>query len=812
MTANSDKISPILAADKLEMLDQALDSGISILDEDLTYRYLNSAVYRELGISPDQIGPGDKLETMHNLMRANGLLTDEIIEKNKLSSEAQENRGPLSRFTKVMEFADGRTQKLSRTRLPNGYTVSVSHDISELVEKEKLLEHSLQLGQSGYWEYNLQTGEMKLSKTLRYNFGEKNYKALRSEGIKAFMRLVHPKDRHAPLAALKSAIDPNTPKYFEYECRTKNLKNEWRWSKAYGQIFRDQHGKPQKFRVFVKDIMDEKIQARLLEEAKDHALAASQAKSEFLANMSHEIRTPMNGILGMAELLANSSIDEDNKEHVSVIYKSANALLTIINDILDFSKIEAGAMELDPTPFNLREVVNDVASLMVQPAQSKGLELIVNYEPNLQGHFIADSGRIRQILTNLINNAIKFTNSGHILVDVSITGTREKTNIVSISVKDTGIGIDPGKLTSIFENFAQADNSTTRLYGGTGLGLSISKKLVEMMRGRINVESTLGEGSTFSITLPLPVDVNAKEEAFDTTVLKNKRVLIVDDIEINCSILRKRLENWGMRVVTVSDALDALTILKQGEQFDLIISDYLMPGINGIEFANMMKNNSGISDIPNIMISSCDQPIPTDELQAINIKKFLLKPTRESTLFDAMVKVLSASIIVAELPIEETNRIVEHEPEIRSIETDPIEMRAKTNILVAEDFALNQDVIRLMLAESDFEPTFTHNGQEAFDVYAANPKKFAVILMDISMPVVDGFGASAMINEFETQNGLRNTPIIALTGHALKHDREKCLAAGMDDYLPKPVRQEHLLSKLAEWQTQSENSGILRTG
>ncbi len=799
------------------MLDQALDIGISILDEDLTYKYLNSAVYRELGISEDEIGPGDSLQTMHNLMRKNGLLTDEIIEKNKLSSEAQENRGPLSRFTKIMEFADGRTQKLSRTRLENGYTVSISNDISELVEKEKLLENALKLGQSGYWEYNIQTGEMKLSQTLRYNFGEKKYAELKTDGLKAFMQLVHPEDRQAPLAALKSAIDPDTPKYFEYECRVINHKEEWRWSKAYGQIFRDQHGKPQKFRVFVKDIMDEKIQARRLEEAKDHALAASQAKSEFLANMSHEIRTPMNGILGMAELLANSSIDDDNKEHVSVIYKSANALLTIINDILDFSKIEAGAMELDPTPFNLKEIVNDVASLMVQPAQSKGLELIVNYEPNAQRHFIADAGRIRQILTNLINNAIKFTETGHILVDIAVKGTRQTSNIVSITVKDTGIGIDPTKLASIFENFTQADNSTTRLYGGTGLGLSISKKLVEMMNGRINVDSTLGEGSAFSITLPLPVDPDAKVEAYDTTVLRQKRVLVVDDIEINCSILRKRLENWDMQVVTVADALDALTILKQGEKFDMIISDYLMPGINGLEFAHMMRNSNGIDEIPNIMISSCDQPVSTEDLKSVNIKRFLLKPTRESVLFDAMVKVLSAPV-----QTENTPQNIEAETLDIQVETlddtkqetaalDP-QIPSKINILVAEDFPLNQDVIRLMLADSEFKPTFANNGQEAFDLYAENPETYSVILMDISMPVVDGFGAAAMINEHETKQELSNTPIIALTGHALKHDREKCLSAGMDDYLPKPVRQEHLLSKLAQWHAASETKGALRTG
>ncbi len=798
-------IEPETALEKLIMLDQAFQWSISILDENLIYQYISASTYEALGLNHDDIKPGDPLSKMHELLRANGLLNDDIMAKNELSAEAQEKRGPTSRFTKVMKFADGRTMKLVRTRLSNGYTVSVSGDISELVEKEKLLENSLRLGQAGYIEHNLATGDVILSETMRRHFSAQDYSKVQEEGLKGLVALTHPDDRKTLIDALKTAL--KSGHLFTYECRTKTRRNEWRWSLANGEIVRNPKGTPIKVKIFVRDTTDKIKRAQEIEHAKDQALAASQAKSEFLANMSHEIRTPMNGILGMAELLTNSNINDQNKEHVDVIYKSANALLTIINDVLDFSKIEAGALELDPIAFNMREMINDVASLMTQPAQAKELELIVNYDTQAQSHFIGDEGRLRQVVTNLINNAIKFTKEGHIVVDITVTGGREAANIINISVKDTGIGIEPDKIDTIFENFTQADSSTTRLYGGTGLGLSISRKIVEMMNGRIDVESTFGEGSEFRVTIPLPVDKNASPEAYDTTVLKDKRVLIVDDIDVNCNVLSSRLRNWDMKTIAVYDAIDALTIIKsdqtQNQEFDLIISDYLMPGMNGLEFAKVLQRKSSITDIPIIMLSSCDRPVSTPELRAANIRKFLMKPARESVLYDAIVKVLSAET-------QQTTSIEHDTPSTSEPKKD------KVFILVAEDFSLNQDVIRLMLADTVYEPEFANNGREAVDMYMANPSRYPVIIMDISMPIVDGYQASQMITQYETENNLPHKPILALTGHALKHDREKCLAAGMTDYLSKPIRQELLISKLEELrncnQISDQRQSVLKTG
>jgi len=313
-------------------------------------------------------------------------------------------------------------------------------------------------------------------------------------------------------------------------------------------------------------------------QAKDKAIAASQAKSEFLANMSHEIRTPMNGILGMAELLSNSDVTERQQDFLNVINKSASALLTIINDILDFSKIEANAFELDHMAFDLKSSINDVTSILSMKAQEKGLELVINYPSSMCRGFIGDAGRLRQVLTNLLGNAIKFTEKGHITIDVDVAEPRNGISFINISVQDTGIGIEPDKIKSVFNKFTQADGSTTRMYGGTGLGLSISKAIIEMMDGRISVESTFGKGSNFSFKIPLPIDNNAKIKNYDTTNLIGKRALI----------LTEQLKQWNIEVDSVQDGVEAMAILKlKSEQklpYDIILLDYLMPGMNGQAF------------------------------------------------------------------------------------------------------------------------------------------------------------------------------------------------------------------------------------
>jgi len=457
-------------------------------------------------------------------------------------------------------------------------------------------------------------------------------------------------------------------------------------------------------------------------------------------------------------MLSGSNINDRQREFVNVINSSASALLNIINDILDFSKIEAGAFEIDPVPFNLKSSINDVTSLLRAAAHEKGLELIINYPANLPKNFIGDGGRLRQVITNLVGNAVKFTESGHVTIDVDIQKSRDIV-ICTLDVKDTGIGISPDKMSRIFDKFTQADGSTTRVYGGTGLGLTISKHIVEMMGGRMRVESELGEGSSFGFRVPLPIDPDVKEEAFDSSNIANKRVLIIDDIETNQIVFTEQLQSWGMSTDVASDGVEALNKIQsnqnEGSPYDLILLDYLMPGINGQDFAQLISNTASLNSPPIIMVSSCDQPVSTPVLSEIGINSYLLKPVRERRLFDTVVKVLS------NLSERKTNPT-----ENAEIDNMASRQTEKQEILVAEDFNLNQDVVKLMLAETMFQPVFADTGQEVLDIYMQAPDRFPMILMDVSMPVMDGYQA------------------------------RDCLESGMNDYLTKPVKRDQLLDKL----------------
>ncbi len=771
----------------LRMLCDALDITVSILDEEMNYQFISKSVYSQLAIDETELKVGDPLSHLHDLMLANGMMTPEILEQNKLTEAEQIDRTHAHKDTipLLVKLGDGATHRHIRKSMPNGYTVSMSDNVSELVEKDRMLDKALALGNAGYWTYDFATKNYYLSGSLRRYFSKEDQEKIVKQGI---LSIIHPEDRGHFRQALKSVSTTNDK--FETTGRTTSLKGNERWSHTIGEIIRGPNGKPAKIRAFVKDVTRDRRQAQELERAKDEAIAASHAKSEFLANMSHEIRTPMNGILGMAELLANSNINDRQRDFVDVINNSASALLTIINDILDFSKIEAGAFEIDPMPFDLKSSITDVTSLLATKAQEKNLELIINYPTDLGRYFIGDAGRLRQVITNLLGNAIKFTEAGHIIIDVEISPPRNGMSVISISVTDTGIGIEPEKISKVFQKFTQADGSTTRVYGGTGLGLSISKAIVEMMDGRISVESELGKGSTFAFRIPLPIDSNAKAKAYDTATLAGKRALIVDDIAINRTLLSEQLQSWDIRSEAVKDGVEALTTLKneqgRGNPYDFILLDYLMPGMNGQELAAMITANADLSGTPIIMLSSCDQPISSQELTTIGIDSYLVKPVREKRLFETIVKTL-------------TFDAQQEKPAQAAITKPAAPISEKTEILVAEDFPLNQDVIRLMLDETPYAPVFVNNGLEAVEMFKTAPGRFPVILMDVSMPVMDGHEATKAITAFERSQGLTHTPIIALTGHAMKNDRDECFDAGMDDYLTKPVRQAQLLEKLEHW-------------
>ena len=784
--ANKKTADELSDADFAKILAENLVSGVSILDEDMNYLFISDSVYEGIGIERHELVPGDPLSKCHELMLESGMLTPELLEDQKLSPKDQIRRNLTgeSENLRLMTLGDGSTHRFIRKALPCGKTVSIADNVSDLVEKEKLLDKALSLGEAGYWSLDVETKAYTISSSLYDRYGEEVSQKIPSQGIIAS---VHPDDREDFRAALKNA--PNTENRFQVTCRALTDKPEECWTDVTGEIIRDGKGKAIRLEAFVKDVTRRRQQAAELERAKDNAIAASHAKSEFLANMSHEIRTPMNGILGMAELLSNSDISDRQHEFVSVINSSASALLTIINDILDFSKIEAGAFEIDPVPFDLKSSVNDVTSLLRNTAHEKGLELVINYPSDMPKNFIGDAGRIRQVITNLVGNAVKFTEAGHITIDVDIQRSRGLC-ICTLDVKDTGIGISAEKMTRIFDKFSQADGSTTRVYGGTGLGLTISKHIIEMMGGRMRVESELGQGSSFGFRVPLPIDNDAKEEIFDVSLMKGRRVLIVDDLAVNRQLFTKQLETWGIESEIAVDGVEALTKIKtaqtDGEPYDLLLLDFLMPGMNGQDFAQLITKTPSIKAPQIIMLSSCDKPVSTSELAKTGIDSYLVKPVRERRLFDTIVRVLS-------------NPVDRHGEDSGTSQEQKSKVSSKQEILVAEDFPLNQDVVKLMLADTQFLPVFASNGQEAVDLYRQDTGRFPLILMDVSMPVMDGFRATQAIRAFEKETGVKPIPVIALTGHALKNDREDCLGVGMDDFLTKPVKQGQLMDKIEKY-------------
>ena len=658
-----------------------------------------------------------------------------------------------------------------------------------LKESEERWELALRGTNDGLFDWNARTNSLYLSKRWKEMLQYDEHELANS--TEEWDRLVHPEDRERVAAAIQAHLRRETAFYTnEYRLQAKDGSDVW--VLARGQALWDDAGNPLRFVGSHTDITNAKREEEKLRRAVMEADAANRAKSEFLANMSHEIRTPMNGIIGLTDLTLDTRLNQVQRDYLGDVRASAESLLTILNDILDFSKIEAGKFTLDPRPFNFHNVLEDVMRMLSVRAAEKGLELLCRVAPEVPDMIVGDPIRLQQILWNLVGNSIKFTEIGEVSLNVEVFTHSDQEFALQFRLEDTGIGIPKEKQETIFEAFSQVDESTTRRFGGTGLGLAITQRLVHLMEGSISVKSEINRGSTFEFTaklgrapLPGPTPLPTDGELVDLSVL------IVDDNATNRKLLDEYLREWSMLPVSVSTGKEGVRTAQQaaasGRPFSLVLLDAHMPEMDGFDVAAALRNDPQLKGIPIMMLSSSDQAGSVARCRELDIGCYLVKPIRKRALLQSILEVLGLK--AHELPLEPVSRITSTTESV-------------LQVLLAEDNSVNQRLIVAALQKRGHVVVVANNGVEALK--AAQEMDFDVILMDLQMPEMDGLEASRMLRRREQTSG-RHVPIIAMTACAMKGDKERCLDAGMDDYVSKPVSIHPLLAKIEGYALTRQN-------
>ncbi len=675
----------------------------------------------------------------------------------------------------------------------------ISADISEmkrvyetLKENEERLGLALKSAEAGTWSWDTTNNHMVWDDYIHNLFGlnPSSFPA----SFEEFLSLVYHKDRKSILENVKKSLSKKME--HDTEFRIIHPDGSLHYIGMKGKVYRDNNNQPIRMTGVCWDITERKKAERELRHAKemaealaDQAAEASRAKSVFLANMSHEIRTPLNGVIGMTGLLLGMKLSDEQRVYIETIRISGEALLSVINDILDFSKIESGKMDLENMDFDLHPVVDDAIEIAAAQAHKKKLAIGAYIEPNVPEWLKGDPSRLRQVLSNILGNAVKFTEKGEISLSIKLVKRIEKELTLLFEVNDTGIGITPEVRERLFQPFFQGDRSTSSKYGGTGLGLAISKRLVEIMGGVFNIESLPGRGSKFSFTIKLiEAEVPESNTVYELLPqLRGARVLCVDDNAINREITKRQLESWQLDCDVASNAGEALSLLKKSihdnSPYSLVLVDYIMPGMNGIEFLQIMRDLNEIPYVPVILLSSLGTTFTPEELKRLDIAMNLTKPIRQSKLYESIVAVLTKKYEIINEVVTKSN-------------ADIFEEKKKARILLAEDNTINQQVALRILAKLGYRADVVENGVEVMQALQEIP--YDVILMDCQMPQMDGYAATEEIRKLEKEQH-KHIIIIAMTAYALKGDREKCLAAGMDDYIAKPIDMKVLSETLNRW-------------